>query len=155
MKKRYWVILVLLFLVGLDWYIRSPDSHSRELTRAIETQGSEALKAYPYKFRVLKVVGDTAYLSTPRNTEVPAFKALGALFPELNTKDPNNPAFIAAQQRLASVQGDNGIWLAGAWGSYGFHEDGLKSALRVVNGMGIRAPWQGETPAVLHETETA
>jgi len=105
-KKRYWVILVLLFLVGLDWYIRSPDSHSRELTRAIETQGSEALKAYPYKFRVLKVVGDTAYLSTPRNTEVPAFKALGALFPELNTKDPNNPAFIAAQQRLGAVQSE-------------------------------------------------
>lgn len=51
---------------------------------------------------------------------------------------------IAAQQRLAGVQGENGIWLAGAWGSYGFHEDGLKSALRVVNGMGIRAPWQGE-----------
>jgi predicted NAD/FAD-binding protein len=54
---------------------------------------------------------------------------------------------IAAQQRLASVQGENGIWLAGAWGSYGFHEDGLKSALRVVNGMGVRAPWQGEAVA--------
>ena len=51
-------------------------------------------------------------------------------------------AAIAAQQQLASVQGENGIWLAGAWGSYGFHEDGLKSALRVVNGMGLQAPWQ-------------
>ena len=49
---------------------------------------------------------------------------------------------IAAQERLAQVQGQGGIWLAGAWGSYGFHEDGLKSALRVVNGMGLRAPWQ-------------
>jgi len=49
---------------------------------------------------------------------------------------------IAAQQRLAGVQGENGIWLAGAWGSYGFHEDGLKSALRVANAMGIEAPWQ-------------
>lgn len=58
---------------------------------------------------------------------------------------------IAAQQRLASVQGENGIWLAGAWGSYGFHEDGLKSALRVVNGMGIRAPWQAESVAVVRE----
>ena len=106
MKKRYWIALVLLFLVGLDWYIRAPDSHSRELTRAIETQGSEALKAYPYQFRVLKVVGDTAYLSTPRNTEVPAFRTLGVLFPELNTKDPNNPAFIAAQQQLGAVQSE-------------------------------------------------
>ena len=50
---------------------------------------------------------------------------------------------IAAQQQLSEVQGDGGIWLAGAWGSYGFHEDGLKSALRVANAMGIHAPWQG------------
>jgi predicted NAD/FAD-binding protein len=58
---------------------------------------------------------------------------------------------IAAQQRLPSVQGENGIWLAGAWGSYGFHEDGLKSALRVVNGMGVTAPWQAK-PAVACRT---
>jgi predicted NAD/FAD-binding protein len=63
-------------------------------------------------------------------------------------------AAIAAQQRLAEVQGEGGIWLAGAWGSYGFHEDGLKSALRVVNGMGIRAPWQRDA-GLLRETETA
>lgn len=50
---------------------------------------------------------------------------------------------IAAQHKLAEIQGENGIWLAGAWGSYGFHEDGLKSALRVVNGLGVKAPWQG------------
>ena len=54
--------------------------------------------------------------------------------------DYDHPIFdgpaIAAQQRLAEVQGENGLWLAGAWGSYGFHEDGLKSALRVANGTG-------------------
>ncbi len=50
---------------------------------------------------------------------------------------------IAAQQRLDRVQGEGGIWLAGAWGRYGFHEDGLESALRVANGLGVRAPWQG------------
>ena len=49
---------------------------------------------------------------------------------------------IDAQRRLALVQGDNGIWLAGAWGGYGFHEDGLNSALRVANAMGVWAPWQ-------------
>ncbi len=61
---------------------------------------------------------------------------------------------IAAQQKLADVQGENGIWLAGAWGSYGFHEDGLKSALRVANAMGVRAPWQG-VAELRRETETA
>lgn len=62
---------------------------------------------------------------------------------------------IAAQTRLADVQGENGIWLAGAWGSYGFHEDGLKSALRVANGLGIRAPWQRLPVPPLHESASA
>jgi uncharacterized protein len=59
---------------------------------------------------------------------------------------------IAAQRRLPDVQGEGGIWLAGAWGSYGFHEDGLKSALRVANGLGVEAPWQG---AALPERDVA
>lgn len=62
---------------------------------------------------------------------------------------------IAAQQRLAGVQGEGGIWLAGAWGSYGFHEDGLKSALRVANGLGVMAPWQGSITELVRETESA
>lgn len=62
---------------------------------------------------------------------------------------------IAAQQRLAQVQGEGGVWLAGAWGSYGFHEDGLKSALRVANALGVNAPWQGEVAELLRETESA
>jgi predicted NAD/FAD-binding protein len=65
--------------------------------------------------------------------------------------DYDHPIFdgpaIAAQQRLAGVQGEHGLWLAGAWGSYGFHEDGLKSALRVANGLGVLAPWQGAATA--------
>ena len=51
---------------------------------------------------------------------------------------------IAAQRHIDALQGEGGIWLAGAWSGYGFHEDGLKSALRVVNGLGVRAPWQGQ-----------
>lgn len=104
MKKGYWVLLILTFLVALDWYIRAPDGRSRELTGVIQKQGSQELKDYPYQFKVLKVQGDTAYLSTPRNVEAPAFKALGAMFPEINTKDANNPEFIAAEKRLARIQ---------------------------------------------------
>lgn len=66
--------------------------------------------------------------------------------------DYEHPIFdgpaIAAQQGLAAVQGQHGLWLAGAWGSHGFHEDGLKSALRVANGLGVLAPWQGESAGV-------
>lgn len=36
---------------------------------------------------------------------------------------------IAAQGRLATFQGRQNTWFAGAWTGYGFHEDGLKSGL--------------------------
>ena len=51
-------------------------------------------------------------------------------------------AAVAAQGRLASVQGARRTWFCGAWTGYGFHEDGLKSGLAVANQMGVRAPWQ-------------
>lgn len=77
MKKRYWALLALIFLVWLDWYIRAPDAQSRELT---------------------------AVMGTPRSFEMPAAKFLQAAFPELNTRDNNDPAFVAAQQQLGKVQ---------------------------------------------------
>ena len=63
-------------------------------------------------------------------------------------------AAIAAQGRLAEISGQRGVWFCGAWNGYGFHEDGLKSALRVVNGLGVMAPWQG-AEAVTPVAETA
>ena len=106
MKKRYWAVIMLLFLVGLDWYIRAPDSRSRQLTGAIEAQSSAQLKSYPYTFRVMSVSGETAVMSTPRSVEVPALKALGALFPRIDTRNPNDPQFIAAERLLGEVQGE-------------------------------------------------
>ena len=40
-------------------------------------------------------------------------------------------AAVAAQQRLPSLQGQRNTWFCGAWTGYGFHEDGLKSAMDV------------------------
>ena len=52
-------------------------------------------------------------------------------------------AAIAAQGELASLSGQRGVWFCGAWNGYGFHEDGLKSGLKVANALGCKAPWQG------------
>ena len=59
---------------------------------------------------------------------------------------------IAAQQRLGEVQGEGGIWLAGAWSGYGFHEDGLNSALRVARGLGVEPPWRSGVGELRRET---
>jgi uncharacterized protein len=50
-------------------------------------------------------------------------------------------AAIDAQQRLPAIQGRNRTWFAGAWTGYGFHEDGLKSALRVARDFRIEPDW--------------
>jgi predicted NAD/FAD-binding protein len=48
---------------------------------------------------------------------------------------------IAAQQRIADIQGKRNIWFCGAYQRYGFHEDGLMSAIAVAKQMGATIPW--------------
>jgi predicted NAD/FAD-binding protein len=52
-------------------------------------------------------------------------------------------AAIAAQRQLGRINGQCGVWYCGAWNGYGFHEDGLTSALHVANALDCHAPWQG------------
>ena len=42
-----------------------------------------------------------------------------------------SPEAIRAQNRIDEVQGKDRIWYCGAWLRFGFHEDGLLSAIRV------------------------
>lgn len=56
-------------------------------------------------------------------------------------------AAIAAQARLPAIQGRDRIWFAGAWTGYGFHEDGLRSAVKVARSFGIAPPWTNAAPA--------
>lgn len=48
---------------------------------------------------------------------------------------------IEAQKRLPDIQGTEGIFFAGAWTRYGFHEDGILSAVNVAKLMGVVPPW--------------
>lgn len=49
---------------------------------------------------------------------------------------------IDAQKRLWSIQGEGGVWFAGAWFGAGFHEDGLQAGLAVAEAIGgVRRPW--------------
>ena len=52
----------------------------------------------------------------------------------INRMHYSHPIFdgpaVRAQAELASVQGAQGVWLAGAWTRYGFHEDGFQSGIQ-------------------------
>jgi predicted NAD/FAD-binding protein len=45
------------------------------------------------------------------------------------------PESVSTHARLPEIQGRRGLWFAGAWTAFGFHEDGLKSGLRCVRGI--------------------
>jgi predicted NAD/FAD-binding protein len=66
--------------------------------------------------------------------------------------DYDHPLFdqaaIGAQAQLEAIQGVERLWFCGAWGGYGFHEDGLASALSVAGHLGCPAPWQDATASV-------
>ena len=60
-----------------------------------------------------------------------------------------------AQAGFDAVQGRGGIWHAGAWLGYGFHEDGLRSALRVAEALGVRPDWARDTRAPIRAQRVA
>lgn len=49
-------------------------------------------------------------------------------------------ASVAAQQRKPEIQGKHRTWFAGAYWGWGFHEDGMRSAVEVANALGVRWP---------------
>ena len=58
-------------------------------------------------------------------------------------------ASFQAQKDMDTIQGRGGVWFAGAWLGYGFHEDGLRSGLRVADALGSRPEWARDTGAPL------
>jgi predicted NAD/FAD-binding protein len=49
-------------------------------------------------------------------------------------------ASVAAQRRKTQIQGVNRTWFAGAYWGWGFHEDGMRSAVDVAQGLGVHWP---------------
>ena len=89
------------------------------------------------------------------DVDTPLFVSLNPLsepdpknvYEEFNYEHPifNSETFLA-QKEMDRIQGKNGIWYAGAWLGYGFHEDGLTSGLRVANALGALPTWARNIP---------
>ncbi|NCT41070.1 MAG: NAD(P)-binding protein [Alphaproteobacteria bacterium] len=49
---------------------------------------------------------------------------------------------INAQSKIPDIQGIDNMWFCGAYQRFGFHEDGLLSAVNVAKSMGESIPWE-------------
>ena len=49
---------------------------------------------------------------------------------------------VKAQEEISDLQGVDKIYFCGAYQKYGFHEDGISSALKAINKLNVFAPWQ-------------
>ncbi len=87
----------------------------------------------------------------PLNTKENVFVTLNPIVEPraeyvLKTIGYQHPVFdtqaIQAQAQLPNIQGRKNCWFAGAYGGYGFHEDGLASAVRVAKLWQINLPWE-------------
>ncbi len=87
-------------------------------------------------------------------TAKPLLVSLNPLIPPdpaqvLLRRDYTHPVFdtaaMAAQAALPGIQGIDRLWFAGAWTGWGFHEDGIASAVRIAQALGLGIPWQART----------
>lgn len=100
------VLLALLALGLVYWFGLRTDPKVAVLNQALQEKGSQALRDYPYTFQVLRLEGTTATMGTPRSPAVPVYRMMGALYPNLSGKSPEDPDFVTAEKELASVQSE-------------------------------------------------
>lgn len=89
-------------------------------------QGPDAAVSVTYwlnRLQRLQTKQDYFVTLNPAHTPRKVITALRYSHPVLDA------AAVAAQRELAGMQGRGGVYYAGAWTRYGFHEDGLASGL--------------------------
>jgi predicted NAD/FAD-binding protein len=102
--------------------------------------GQEQPVAVSYLLNQLQALPFTQPVIVTLNPHIEPLPDL--MLKELTYEHPILDAAAArAQEKLPSIQGLDRVWFCGAWAGYGFHEDGLKSALRVVRDFGVEIPW--------------
>ena len=108
---------------------------------------SKATLVLTYRINSLQKVpdGSPTVMETLNRDREPA---AGTVLAELSFTHPMySRSAVAAQERLAEIQGADRLWFAGAWTRYGFHEDGMVSGVRVAEALGATLPWGDELDA--------
>lgn len=101
--RNYSILIGILVIGALAFWINSawkPDAWN--LDSVLESDPK--ITSYPYRFRVVSLENGVATLSTPRSFDVPAYRFLAIIHPNLKDKADNDPQMIAAQQDLIDHQ---------------------------------------------------
>ncbi len=108
---------------------------------AVGGQGAERPVAVSYLINQLQPLPfQTPVIVTLNPHQAPeASKVLGRFAYEHPVLDQTASV---SQRELPALQGQQSTWFCGAWSGFGFHEDGLKSALRVARDFGVAPPWR-------------
>ncbi len=101
-----------------------------------ESQSADAtpLMTVSYWMNRLQNIDESTPLFVTLNPPTPPAEALTFGHYEYDHPQYDHAALLA-QKNLPSIQGKRDVWFCGAWTGYGFHEDGLQSALRVCRGI--------------------
>ena len=107
-------------------------SWNYRISNNAETSTGNSLAKLTYNMNILQgIESETVFcVSLNQTDEIDASKILG-------TYHYSHPVFseaaVAAQGRWAEISASNNTWFCGAYWANGFHEDGVVSALRVVD----------------------
>jgi hypothetical protein len=105
-QRIHKVLFAVIVLGGLYWFGLRTDPRVDALNQALE-MGNPAIRSYPYTFRVLRLEGEAAVVGTPRSPDVPVYRMIGAIYPNLAGRAANDPDFVAAEKELAQIQSES------------------------------------------------
>ncbi|WP_232023430.1 NAD(P)/FAD-dependent oxidoreductase [Thiomicrorhabdus aquaedulcis] len=75
----------------------------------------------------------------------PFIPKLNLTYQKIHYKHPVfDQAAMQAQTQLHTLQGKHNLWFCGSYFGYGFHEDGLASAVNLAKLWGINLPWESK-----------
>lgn len=101
--RNYSIAIGIILIGALAFWINSawkPDAWDLDSVLASDPK----ISSYPYRFRVVSLDNGVATLSTPRSFDIPAYRFLAIIHPNLTNKADNDPEVIAAQQDLIDHQ---------------------------------------------------
>ncbi|EGV51736.1 hypothetical protein [Candidatus Endoriftia persephone] len=99
---RNYVVFLVLLVLGLALLFGYESPKVSELNQRLAADPE--LNSFSYRFRVVRLDGRKAVMSTPRSTEVPVERILHLLFDDLTSRQTSGPRFQQAQRELARIQ---------------------------------------------------